>query len=61
MVLILHDDAKREYAYGPAANLPDTHVGTFSDALLTEAKTNAWTVVRTTGSASSPLTSRQPL
>lgn len=45
IVLILHDDAKREYAYGPAANLPATHVGTFSDALLKEAKKNAWTVV----------------
>ena len=37
MMLVLHDDAKREYAYGPAAGLPDTKVGTFSQALLTEA------------------------
>jgi haloacid dehalogenase-like hydrolase len=45
MMLVLHDDAKREYAYGPAAGLPDTHVGTFSQALLTEATKNAWIVI----------------
>ncbi len=28
-MLVLHDDAKREYAYGPAQGLPDTKVGTF--------------------------------
>src|SRR5664279_6501103 len=32
-VLVLHDDAKREYAYGPAAGLPDTKVGAFSQIL----------------------------
>ena len=26
-MLVLHDDAKREYAYGPAQGLPDTKVG----------------------------------
>jgi haloacid dehalogenase-like hydrolase len=45
MMLVLHDDAKREYAYGPAAGLPDTSVGTFSEALLTEATKNAWVVI----------------
>src|SRR5271154_5293655 len=45
MMLVLHDDAKREYAYGPAAGLPDTSVGTFSEALLTEATKNAWIVI----------------
>ncbi len=44
-MLVLHDDAKREYAYGPAVNLPDTKVGTFSEALLTEATKNAWIVI----------------
>ena len=34
MMLVLHDDAKREYAYGPPAHLPDTSVGTFSEELL---------------------------
>lgn len=45
MMLVLHDDATREYAYGPARGLPDTRVGTFSDALMTEAKTRGWVVV----------------
>ena len=38
MMLVLHDDAEREYAYGPANGLPDTKVGTFSQALVDEAK-----------------------
>jgi hypothetical protein len=38
MMLVFHDDAKREYAYGPAGGMPDTHVGTFSEALMAEAK-----------------------
>ena len=29
-MLVHHDDAAREYAYGPAGGLPDTKVGTFS-------------------------------
>jgi hypothetical protein len=29
-VLPLHDDAKREYAYGPARGLPATRVGAFT-------------------------------
>ena len=31
-MLVLHDDAKREYAYGLAQGLPDTKVGTFTQA-----------------------------
>ena len=45
MTLILHDDAKREYAYGPAAGLPATSVGAFPEALMTEAKKNSWIVI----------------
>jgi phosphoglycolate phosphatase-like HAD superfamily hydrolase len=45
MMLVLHDDAQREYAYGPARGLPDTKVGTFSQALDAEAKKNGWTVI----------------
>lgn len=45
MMLVHHDDATREYAYGPGGGLPDTHVGTFSEALLTEAKSNGWIVI----------------
>jgi hypothetical protein len=44
-MLVLHDDATREYAYGPAAGLPDTKVGTFSQALYDEAKAKGWTVI----------------
>jgi phosphoglycolate phosphatase-like HAD superfamily hydrolase len=40
MMLIRHDDADREYAYGP-----DSKVGTFSDALMAEAKQRQWIVV----------------
>jgi phosphoglycolate phosphatase-like HAD superfamily hydrolase len=32
-MLVFHDDAKREYAYGPAEGLPDTKVGTFTQDL----------------------------
>ena len=44
-MLVLHDDAKREYAYGPATGLPDTKVGAFTQALYDEAKKNGWTVI----------------
>lgn len=44
-MLVLHDDARREYAYGPAQGLPDTKVGTFSQALYDEAKQHGWIVV----------------
>ena len=44
-MLVLHDDAKREFAYGPATGLPDSHVGTFSQALYDEAKQRGWIVV----------------
>src|SRR5260370_26758431 len=37
MMLVLHDDAKREYAYGPAQDLPASTVGTFTQALYDEA------------------------
>jgi hypothetical protein len=33
-MLVLHDDAKREYAYGPAQGLPNTKVGTFIQETL---------------------------
>ena len=44
-MLLLHDDAAREYAYGPATNLPDTKVGTFTQALYDEAKNKGWIVI----------------
>lgn len=45
MMLVLHDDPEREYAYGPAGGLPDTEVGTFSEALMAEARQRGWVVV----------------
>jgi hypothetical protein len=44
-LLVLHDDAVREYAYGPARGLPDVKLGAFPPALDDYAKTNGWTVV----------------
>jgi phosphoglycolate phosphatase-like HAD superfamily hydrolase len=44
-MLVLHDDADREYAYGPAHGLPDTRVGTLTQALYEEAKTKGWMLI----------------
>jgi phosphoglycolate phosphatase-like HAD superfamily hydrolase len=44
-MLVLHDDAKREYAYGPALGLPGTKVGAFTQALHDEAMKQGWVVV----------------
>jgi phosphoglycolate phosphatase-like HAD superfamily hydrolase len=44
-MLVLHDDANREYAYGPAKGLPDTHVGAFPPSLYDEARKQGWTVI----------------
>ena len=44
-MLVLHDDATREYAYGPATGLPDTKVGTFTQALYDKAQKDGWTVI----------------
>jgi phosphoglycolate phosphatase-like HAD superfamily hydrolase len=40
MMLVHHDDAKREWAYGPKSK-----IGTFSDALMAEAKKSGWVVI----------------
>jgi hypothetical protein len=40
MMLVHHDDAEREYAYGA-----DSKVGTFTDELMNEAKAKGWTVI----------------
>jgi phosphoglycolate phosphatase-like HAD superfamily hydrolase len=44
-MLLLHDDAAREYAYGPAQGLPESKVGTFTQQLYDEAKRSGWTVI----------------
>jgi hypothetical protein len=40
MMLVHHDDAVREFAYGA-----ESKIGTFSDALMAEAKKDGWTVI----------------
>ena len=45
IMLVLHDDAKREYTYGPANGLPDTRFGTFPPALMEEAGKQGWVVI----------------
>ena len=45
-LLVLHDDATREYAYGPAEGLPDSKIGTFTQGLYDEATARGWTVIR---------------
>ncbi len=44
-MLLLHDDAEGEYAYGPALYLPDSKVGTFPQSLYNDAKKNGWVVI----------------
>ena len=44
-MLVLHDDATREYAYDPAQGLPDTKAGTFTQALYDQAKKQGRTVI----------------
>ena len=40
MMLVHHDDAVREFAYGA-----ESKIGTFSDALMAEAKKDGWAVI----------------
>lgn len=44
-MLVLHDDAEREYAYGPARGLPETKVGSFTQAIYDRAKKDGWFVI----------------
>ena len=44
-MILLHDDSKREYAYGPAQGLPNTKVGTFTQELYDEAMKQGWIVI----------------
>jgi phosphoglycolate phosphatase-like HAD superfamily hydrolase len=44
-LLVLHDDAEREFAYGPAQGLPQTKVGAFTQALYDEAKEKGWIII----------------
>jgi hypothetical protein len=44
-LLVLHDDATREYAYGPVGGLPEPQLGAFTLALHEQAMRAGWTVV----------------
>ena len=44
-LLVLHDDATREFAYGPARGLPNVKLGAFPPELDEQAKSSNWTVV----------------
>jgi len=44
-MLVLHDDATREFAYGPAQGLPNTKIGAFSQGLYDQAGKLGWTVI----------------
>lgn len=48
-MLVLHDDATREYAYGPAQGLRASKVGTFTQALYDEAVKQGWIVISMKG------------
>jgi hypothetical protein len=45
MMLVFHDDARREFAYGPANGLADSGFGTFDQTLMNAAKANRWNVI----------------
>ncbi|RPJ17793.1 MAG: haloacid dehalogenase-like hydrolase [Deltaproteobacteria bacterium] len=45
MLLVLHDDAAREYAYGPANGLPNVKLGAFTQAVYDKAQKEGWAVV----------------
>jgi hypothetical protein len=45
VMLVLHDDAAREYAYGPVRGLPDPTLGDFTTALYNEANKKGWPVI----------------
>jgi hypothetical protein len=45
MMLVFHDDAKREYAYGLTNGLPNTKFGTLFQSLMNEARKKGWVVI----------------
>lgn len=44
-MLVLHDDAVREYAYGPAQHLPEVGLGAFPQDYYDMAIKNGWVVI----------------
>jgi hypothetical protein len=59
MLLVLHDDAAREYPYGPALGLPDVKLGAFTQALYEQTKKDGWTVVSMKGDWKTVFPARQ--
>jgi phosphoserine phosphatase len=45
MMLVFHNDAEREYAYGPAEGLKDSPFGKFPQDVMDEAKAKGWHVI----------------
>ncbi|MEO4040297.1 HAD family hydrolase [Hoeflea sp. CAU 1731] len=46
MMIVFHDDAEREYAYGPADGQPDTKIGAFPQSLMDQAnQADNWHVI----------------
>ena len=44
-MLVMHDDAEREYAYGPAQGLPGVKISPFSQSTYDEAIAKGWSVI----------------
>ena len=44
-MIVLHDDARREYAYGPAQGLPPSKVGAFPQGTYDQATQQGWIVI----------------
>jgi hypothetical protein len=44
-MLVLHDDDRFKHVHGQPQGLPDTKVGTFTQALYDEAKKDGWFVI----------------
>jgi phosphoglycolate phosphatase-like HAD superfamily hydrolase len=63
-MLVLHDDAAREFAYGPALGLPASKVGSFPQELYDQAGRDGWIVISMKNDwkriFSFPATSKQP-
>jgi len=59
-VLVLHDDASREYAYGPALGMTTPRMGAFTQALHEQARAAGWTVVSMRDDWNQVFASRSP-
>jgi hypothetical protein len=44
-MIVIHDYAQREIAYGPAAGQPASRVGSFTQPVYDQARASGWTVI----------------